>query len=158
MNTTWGYSEHDDAWKPTKTLIQNLVDIVSKGGNYLLNIGPKGDGSIPQESIESMRTIGKWMETNGEAIYGTTASPFDKPAWGRYTAKPGRLYVHVFDWPQSGSLQIPAGNQKVARAYLLADSEKKPLKVEAGADSVAIAVAAQAPDENVSVIAIEYVK
>ncbi len=136
----------------------NLVDIVSKGGNYLLNIGPKGDGSIPEESIESMRTIGKWMATNGEAIYGTTASPFDKPAWGRYTAKPGRLYAHVFDWPQDGALRIPAAEKKIARAYLLADPQKKPLKIEAGADSVTIAVPAQAPDENVSVIAIEYVK
>jgi alpha-L-fucosidase len=158
MNTTWGYSEHDHAWKPTQTLIRNLVDIVSKGGNYLLNIGPKGDGSIPEESVAAMQAIGKWMATNGEAIYGTTASPFDKPAWGRYTAKPGRLYAHVFDWPSDGTLKIPASQKKVTRAYLLADSEKKPLKVEAGADSVTIAVPAQAPDENVSVIAIEYKK
>jgi alpha-L-fucosidase len=158
MNTTWGYSEHDHAWKPTQTLIRNLVDIVSKGGNYLLNIGPKGDGSIPEESIESMKAIGKWMATNGEAIYGTTASPFDKPAWGRYTAKPGRLYAHVFDWPGDGVLKVPASDRKIVRAYLLADSEKKPLKTQVGTDSVTIAVPAQAPDENVSVLAIEYVK
>ncbi|HON91683.1 MAG TPA: alpha-L-fucosidase [Sedimentisphaerales bacterium] len=157
MNTTWGYSEHDDAWKPTQTLIRNLVDIVSKGGNYLLNIGPKGDGSIPEQSITSMREIGKWMATNGEAIYGTTASPFDKPTWGRYTAKPGRLYAHVFDWPQDGVLKIPASDRKIARVYLLADSDEKPLKTEAGSDAVTICVPAQAPDANVSVIAVEYV-
>ena len=158
MNTTWGYSEHDHAWKPAQTLIRNLVDIVSKGGNYLLNIGPKGDGSVPEESISSMQAIGKWMAANGEAIYGTTASPFDKPAWGRYTAKPGRLYAHVFDWPQTGVLQLPAGNQKIARAYLLADAQKEPLKFEAGAGTMTIHVPTQAPDNNVSVIAIEYVK
>jgi len=156
MNTTWGYSEHDNAWKPTQTLIRNLVDIVSKGGNYLLNIGPKGDGSIPQESIESMQAIGKWMAVNGEAIHGTTASPFEKPAWGRYTAKPGRLYAHVFEWPQDGVLRIGASDRKIARAYLLGDPQKKPLKAEAGADAVTIHVPAQAPDKDVSVIAVEY--
>jgi alpha-L-fucosidase len=156
MNTTWGYSEHDQAWKPTQTLIRNLVDIVSKGGNYLLNIGPKGDGSIPQESIESMQAIGKWMAANGEAIHGTTASPFERPAWGRYTAKPGRLYAHVFDWPADGVLRIGASDRQIARAYLLGDPQKKSLKTEAGPDSVAIHVPAQAPDKDVSVVAVEY--
>ena len=104
-----------------------------------------------------MREIGKWMATNGEAIYGTTASPFDKPTWGRYTAKPGRLYAHVFDWPQDGVLKIPASDRKIARVYLLADSDEKPLKTEAGSDAVTICVPAQAPDANVSVIAVEYV-
>lgn len=156
MNTTWGYSEHDHAWKSTRTLLHNLVDIVSKGGNYLLNIGPKGDGSIPQESIESMQAIGKWMAANGESIYGTTASPFDKPAWGRYTAKPGRLFVHVFDWPQDGKLQIPASDRRIARAYLLADPQKRSLKAESGSDSITIQVPSQAPDQNVSVVAVEY--
>jgi len=156
MNTTWGYSEHDDAWKSTKTLIQNLVDIVSKGGNYLLNIGPKGDGSIPEESVQSMHEIGKWMDTHSEAIYGTTASPFDKPAWGRYTERPGRLYIHVFDWPQDGKLQVPTGDQRIARVYLLADPQKRPLKAEPGPGSVTIHLPSQAPDENVSVIAVEY--
>ena len=80
MNTTWGYSEHDHAWKSDETLIRNLVDIASKGGNYLLNIGPKGDGSVPDESVQSMRAIGAWMKANGESIYGTGPSLFaDRP-------------------------------------------------------------------------------
>ena len=89
MNTTWGYSEHDHKWKSTETLIRNLIDIASKGGNYLLNIGPKGDGSVPQESVDSMKAIGAWMKVNGDAIYGTTASPFEKLDWGRCTRKAG---------------------------------------------------------------------
>ncbi|MCP4713228.1 MAG: alpha-L-fucosidase, partial [Planctomycetes bacterium] len=125
MNTTWGFSQHDHAWKSPKVLIQNLVDIVSKGGNYLLNIGPRGDGSIPPESIESMRIIGKWMETNGPAIYGTTASPFEQPTWGRYTKKPQRLFAHIYNWPQDGAINIPLDKSAIRHAYLLTDSNQK---------------------------------
>jgi alpha-L-fucosidase len=156
MNTTWGYSVHDQAWKSNETLIRNLVDIVSKGGNYLLNIGPKGDGSIPQESIDSMRAIGKWMATNGEAIYATKASPFEQPAWGRYSRKPGKLYAHIFAWPADGELVIPARDRPLRKAYLLADKDRRPLDVRFGSGSVTISVPAQAPDPIASVIAIEY--
>ncbi len=156
MNTTWGYSDHDDAWKSNETLIRNLVDIVSKGGNYLLNIGPKGDGSIPQQSIDSMRAIGKWMAVNGEAIYETTASPFEQPAWGRYTKKPGKLYAHVFDWPADGKLFVPLQGQRVTKAYLLADASRAALKTQTTSDGVTIQVPSRAPDAIASVIAIEY--
>ena len=156
MNTTWGYSEHDRAWKSPETLIRNLVDIVSKGGNYLLNIGPKGDGSVPAESIESMRIIGRWMAVNGEAIYGTTASPFERPSWGRYTRKDSKLYVHVFDWPANGTLQVPAGELRVRCAYLLADSDRAALKIEKTPNGLTIHVPRQAPDNIVSVVMVEH--
>lgn len=107
MNTTWGYSDHDHNWKSSETLIHNLVDVVSKGGNYLLNIGPKGDGTIPAESIQAMHDIGAWMDVNHESIYGTTANPLGAVAWGRITAKPGQLYLHIFDWPADGKLPVP---------------------------------------------------
>ena len=155
MNTTWGYSEHDQAWKSSRVLIQNLVDIVSKGGNYLLNIGPKRDGSIPPESIESMRIIGKWMATNGEAIYGTTASPFEQPAWGRYTKKSGRLFAHIYQWPEDGLIHIPIGESAVQRAYLLADSNRKPLEIRSESGHISIQLPQGAPDANVSVVLIE---
>jgi len=156
MNTTWGYSDHDDAWKSNETLIRNLVDIVSKGGNYLLNIGPRGDGSIPQQSIDSMRAIGKWMAVNGEAIYETTGSPFEQPACGRYTKKPGKLYAHVFDWPADGKLIVPLKGQRVTRAYLLADTGRAALKTQTNSDGVTIQAPSQAPDAIASVMAIEY--
>jgi alpha-L-fucosidase len=156
MNTTWGYSEHDHAWKSNETLIHNLIDIVSKGGNYLLNIGPKGDGSIPQESIESMQAIGRWMKVNGEAIYGTTASPFEKPEWGRYTKKPGKIFAHVFDWPQTGVLQVPAGELQIKRVSLLADPNRTALKTEAKSDTLTIRLPEKAPDKIVSVVVIEH--
>ena len=114
MNDTWGYKSYDDHWKSTETLLRNLIDIASKGGNYLLNIGPKSDGTIPQESIDRLHAMGQWMKVNGEAIYGTTASPTPRPAWGRITTKAGdgttTLYLHVFDWPADGKLPVAVTN------------------------------------------------
>ena len=81
MNNTWGYKSYDDNWKSVETLIRNLVDIASKGGNYLLNVGPTSEGLIPEPSIVRMRAVGRWMKLNGEAIYATGASPFKRLAW-----------------------------------------------------------------------------
>jgi len=127
LNNTWGYKSYDDNWKPTKTLVRNLIDIASKGGNYLLNIGPKPDGTIPQESIDRLKEVGKWMKVNGQAIYGTTACPTRLPAWGRITTKAAdevsTLYLHVFDWPEDGKLPVAVSNEPVA-CNLLADADR----------------------------------
>ena len=120
MNTTWGYKFYDDQWKSTETIVRNLIDIASKGGNYLLNVGPTAEGVIPQPSVERLRAVGEWMKANGAAIYGTTASPFaNQLSFGRATRKAGRVYLHVFDWPTNGSLQVPSWGAKVSKAYLL---------------------------------------
>ena len=131
MNDTWGYDQYDQRWKSAPVLIQNLVDIASKGGNFLLNVGPKADGTIPPESVERLAVMGKWMKTNGESIYGTSASPFDKVAWGRVTQKPGKLYLHVFQWADyvGQRLDVPDLKNQVKTAYMLADASRAPLQV-----------------------------
>ncbi len=138
MNTTWGYKFYDDKWKSPEVLIRNLIDIASKGGNYLLNVGPTAEGLIPAPSVERLAAVGNWMKVNGESIYGTTASPFAKQLeFGRATSKPGRVYLHVFDWPADGNLRVPAWSRTLVRAYLLA-SPKESVKFSTGDDGVTI--------------------
>ncbi len=155
MNDTWGFKSYDNNWKSSQTLIRNIVDIASKGGNYLLNVGPTAEGVIPAPSVERLAAIGKWTKTNGEAIYGTGASPFSTQlAFGRATSKPGKLYLHVFMWPSDGKLQVPAIKGRVAKAYLLADRAKA-LQVASAADGLTITLPATAPDADASVIALD---
>jgi alpha-L-fucosidase len=107
LNTTWGFNEHDHKWKSSKEIIHNLIDIASKGGNYLLNIGPKGDGSIPAETTSCMSEVGKWMNTHAEAIRSTTASALGKPDFdGRLTSKGKLTYLHLFSRPESGTVSL----------------------------------------------------
>ena len=155
MNHTWGFKSNDHAWKSNKNLIHKLIDIASKGGNFLLNVGPTSEGLIPQPSVTRLERMGEWLDVNGEAIHGTTASPFGKPAWGRYTKKPGTLYAHVFQWPKNGSLSIPAAALGVSNVYLLAD-KKQPLKTTQNGENIIITLPATAPDPIASVIAIEH--
>ena len=122
LNDTWGFKTQDHNWKSTETLIRNLIDIASKGGNYLLNVGPKADGTFPQATVERLRGVGDWMSVNGESLYGTQAALF-RPAWGRVTRKHGTLYLHVFDWPKDGLLTMPALENRVRRVSLLAEPE-----------------------------------
>ncbi|HLZ89103.1 MAG TPA: alpha-L-fucosidase [Puia sp.] len=157
MNGTWGFKASDHNWKSTATLIHNLVDIASKGGNYLLNVGPTAEGEIPQPSIDGLKAIGAWMKVNGEAIYGTTASPLQPLAWGRCTKKVSgastTLYLSVFEWPANGKLVVPGVKGEVKKASLLAGGSK--LSTENGADGLVISVPATAPDAIASVIKVE---
>lgn len=161
MNGTWGFKSYDHNWKSTETLLHNLIDIASKGGNYLLNVGPTSEGLIPGPSVERLKEVGTWMNVNGEAIYGTTATPFTQPlAWGRCTKKidgdAATLYLHVFKWPQDGKLTVSGLRNAVEGAYLLAGAEHKPLKttaVEGG--GVTIELPAQAPDPISSTVVLK---
>ena len=132
MNDTWGFKINDHNWKSSETLVRNLIDIASKGGNYLLNVGPTSMGLIPEASVQRLKEIGTWMKINGEAIYGTSASPFKKLDWGRCTrkAEDGKelLYFHIFDFPNNRILTIPGLAGKIYKAYPLSN-KKEMLKV-----------------------------
>jgi len=141
INDTWGYRKDDTNWKSPGQIVFKLVDIVSKGGNYLLNVGPMADGTIPQPSQDILHTVGRWLKVNGEAIYGAHSTPFGEELgepsakgakdvrgaalvypqteW-RITTKPGKLYVTFFSEPRA-PFPMPAMKNAVKRAYQLAD-------------------------------------
>ncbi|MEI9946305.1 MAG: alpha-L-fucosidase [Chitinophagaceae bacterium] len=159
MNGTWGYRTSDNNWKSAKTLIQNLADIASKGGNYLLNVGPKPDGTFPQQSIDTLKKIGQWMKINGEAIYETKASPLPALDWGRCTRKEGKagttLYLFVFQWPKDGKLIVPGIKAFPSSAKLLANGHALSIIPSATGEMI-VSVPEKAPDPSASVIRLEF--
>ena len=178
INDTWGYKSYDTNFKSTQTILRNLIDIASKGGNYLLNVGPDSTGVIPAGEVERLAEVGAWMKVNGEAIYGTTATPFgaetgaatkQKDGYGheqatssswvwrctrKVTPEGTTLYLHVFDWPKDGKFQVPGLKNKVEDAYLLAGPDKH-LKTVSDDAGVTISVPQTAPDKIASVIVLK---
>ncbi len=158
MNDTWGFSKNDHNWKSTETIIRNLIDIASKGGNYLLNVGPTSEGLIPEPSIERLKAVGAWMKTNGEAIYGTTASPFNNITWGRVTTKISdtntKIFLSVFDFPADGRLILSGMENNVLKAYPLA-SPKTLLKTISNETETSIDINPVAKNEIATVIVLE---
>ena len=157
ISGSWGYKRSDRNFKSIPTLIRNLVDIVSKGGNYLLNVSPTGDGTLLPESVERLKAIGQWMKVNSESIYDTTASPFTRLSWGRCTKKEYTggitLYLHVFDWPENGELLVPGLKNKVQQTYLMADWQA--LETRQQDSGVVVFLPPQAPDDIDSVVVIK---
>ena len=176
FNDSWGFKKGDNHWKSTRTLIRNLVDIASKGGNYLLNVGPDSHGVIPEESLKRLAEVGAWMKVNGAAIYGTSATPFGAeagsfsswrknrdgkplfiPSWKwRATSKPGHVYLVLFKWPSGGTFSIPSLSHPIRKATLLSDPTRK-LTVFQDSGGIRISnLPAKSPDRTASVIDLSY--
>ncbi|HWL17965.1 MAG TPA: alpha-L-fucosidase, partial [Opitutus sp.] len=156
MNETWGYKAHDQHWKPAADITRKLIDIASKGGNFLLNVGPDAQGEIPAPSVERLRESGRWVRAHGEAIYGTSASLFRRLPWGRSTTKGNTIYLHVFDWPAEGRLFVPGLKSPVARAIVVGDRAARPLDVEMTNEGAVVHVPDEAPHPVASVLKLEF--
>jgi alpha-L-fucosidase len=149
INNTWAYNANDHDYKSAQSLIRGLVEVASRGGNFLLNVGPQPDGIIQPEFQERLHAIGDWLALNGNSVYGTTYGPVQGVGAIRTTAKRNSIFVHVFDWPSS-PLDVPGLKDKVISAHLLATGE--PLKFRQSESGLQIDLPATAPDQNVSVI------
>ncbi len=158
MNRHWGYNKADHQWKSSQELIRMLIDIASKGGNFLLNIGPTAEGEFPPESIERLRDIGVWMDVHRESIYGTEAGPFRNLQWGRCTMKRmgdrTMLYLHVFDWPSDGTLIVPGIGNNVIGARMLG-GDRAAVAMQRNDADLHLTLPTTAPHAAASVIVME---
>ncbi len=160
MNDTWGFKKQDQNWKSVRQLLRHLSDISSKGGNFLLNVGPTADGQIPPESIERLTAIGRWMEVNGEAIHATQAGPFPRRLpWGRVTQKRDdsggtTLYLHVWEWPEDGKILLPTVKEIPSGGKLLAGG--KPVTWKSSDDGLVVELPGAATDPDVSVTRLDF--
>lgn len=158
MNNAWGYkSSCEKVYRSTKDIVQELVTVVSREGNYLLNIGPKGDGTMTAGSKKILNGVGKWMETYSDSIYETTRNPFSKdPSWGTYTRKGKTVYAHVFKWPKNGKLTVTRYKKlKLKKAYLQGKAGTK-LKYNIQKNKITLKVPKKATNTKDTVIVMEY--
>ena len=175
INDTWGYKSADTNFKSTQELIRTLVDVASKGGNLLLNVGPDAEGVIPAGEAERLQAIGTWLDVNGESIYGTGPTPFPgdhgkfstkektvgenqpkwMPAWDwRATARPGKIYIHLLTWPGE-AFHLSGARVQIKKAYLLADPQHAPLKYMQKGQVLDLQLPGKPLDPNDTVVVLE---
>ena len=159
LNDYWGYNKHDNNWKTPEKVIYNICDISSKGGNYLLNVGPTSEGIIPNKAQQILKKVGDWLEVNGEAIYNTTSGG-EEVRWNKeiemITAKPGTFYLHVFNYPEDKKVYLNDFNKQVETIYLLADKSKNPLKFKTHPQGVMITLPDTPLDAINNIIVVKY--
>lgn len=154
-NESYGYSKYDSSHKPPAHFIRLLANAASRGGNLLMNIGPRGDGSFDPRDLNILEGIGEWMRKNGESIYQTNASPLPLQSWGVSTVGKNKLYLHVFNWPTDGKLYVGGLKSAVGKLYFLARPNKLLEAEKAGAADLVINIPKAAPDTANTVIVME---
>jgi len=153
MNDSWGYHKADDNWKTPKQILRYLITCARDGGNYLLNIGPKPDGSVPEESVHILNVVGEWMDKYGHTIYGAEPCDVKRSCFANFTRKGTTLYVHIHFWPGE-EWAIGGIRTKVKSAKLLPEGE--PVKFEQNEFHVRFKdLPSEAPDNPISVLELE---
>jgi alpha-L-fucosidase len=153
INDTWGCTTNDQNWKSSQQILQNLVECARDGGNYLLNVGPMPDGMVPTAVVDRLKTVGEWLERNGEAVYATVRCRFPHGNIGVYTRRGNTLFVHVYFWPGE-RLTVGGVNFKIRAARFLASGS--PVRfVQKGTQLIFTDLPALPPDTPLTVIAAE---
>jgi alpha-L-fucosidase len=158
MNDAWGYKKTSEKnYRSVKSIVQELATVASRNGNYLLNVGPKGDGSLTSGSIKILKGVAKWMNTNSQSIYETSGNPFSKdPSWGTYTKKGNTIYAHVFKTKKTKTIQVSRyKGKKPTKVYLVGQPDKS-LKVSYKKGKILIKLSKKSLDAKDTVIAMEY--
>ena len=151
-NDTWAYAWYDLNWKSPREIAERLVRVSSRGGTYMLNVGPDGTGRIPEQSARLLREVGKWVHANEAAIHGADPTPFGPLAWGECTVRGNTLFLHIFQWPADGRLLLPGLKTRVKSARM--DGVGK-LAVKSSNESVIVTLPARRPETLIPVIMVE---
>ena len=155
-NDSWAYAWYDENWKTPKEILKRLIACVGRGGTYMLNIGPRGDGSVPERAARSLRGAGNWISRYPQVIYAAESSPWQHALpWGDVTAKGNRLFLSVFEWPSSGKLYLPGLKTKIASARLHKGEDSEPVRHSQVKGWTVLQLPPRAPEKLVSVIELE---
>ncbi|WPJ96209.1 alpha-L-fucosidase [Coraliomargarita algicola] len=156
INDSWAYAWYDENWKSPKEILRRLIGTVARGGTYMLNVGPRGDGSVPERSARTLRSSGEWIQEYPQVVYDVDASPWEHALpWGDATVKGNKLLLSVFEWPDSGTLYVPGLLTEVKGARLLNGAANEAISFAREGNTLLLDLPAQAPDSLVSVIELE---
>lgn len=155
-NDSWAYAWYDENWKTPRTILRRLISTVARGGTYMLNIGPRGDGSVPARAAGALRASGDWIRSHPEVIYGAESSPWRHALpWGDVTRRGDKLFLSVFDWPASGRIHLPGLKTAIRSAELMKPAGLQALEHERNGAWTTISLPSSAPETLVPVVVLE---
>ena len=152
-NDSWGYAKYDQNWKTPKQVLINLISTIARGGTYMLNIGPKPDGSVPENAVYTLTNAGKWVHTYPQVVYGTSSSPWKHALpWGDVISKDNKLFLCIYQWPSNGKLFLPGLKSSITHAKLLSDTSTSTINYIKENDWVIFNLPCHAPEKLISVV------
>lgn len=155
-NDSWGYAWYDENWKSPKRILKSVISTVARGGTYMLNVGPKPDGSIPMEAVKALEASGEWIKQYPQTIYKADPSPWGRELpWGDVTVSNGKLNLCIYDWPVDREIFLPGLEGGVQSATLWVDGKKEALQTAKNAEWTTIKLPLGRPERLVSVVEVE---